>query len=46
MIYWYEQVFYGLVCFFLIQAFKFYFLGNEDILLTLIKYFGKKNDSE
>jgi hypothetical protein len=46
MIYWYEQVAYGLALLFLIHAFKFYFLGNEDIFLTFIKYCRKKNDSE
>ena len=46
MIYWYEQVFYGLILFGLIQIFKFYVLGNEDILLIIIKYFRKKNDSK
>jgi hypothetical protein len=42
MIYWYQQVFYALVVFLLIQFFKFYVLGNEDILLMTIKYFRKK----
>ncbi len=46
MIYWYEQVIYGLIAFALIHIFKFYFLGNEDILLIIIKYFRKKNDSK
>jgi len=42
MICWYEQVFYGLIVFALIQFFKFYVLDNEDIGLILIKYFRKK----
>jgi hypothetical protein len=46
MIYWYEQVFYGIVLFALIEIFKFYVLENEDIGLMLIKYFRKKNDSK
>lgn len=46
MIHWYEQVFYGWVIFGLIQLFKWYILGNEDIFLTCIKYFRKKNDSK
>ena len=42
MIYWYEQVFYGIIVFLLINTFKFYLLGNEDLFLMLIKYLRKK----
>lgn len=44
MIQWYTQVFYALVVFILIQIFKFYFLGNEDFFLIIIRYFRGKND--
>lgn len=46
MIHWYEQVGYALLLLIIIQSFKFHFLGNEDIVLTIIKYFRKKDDSK
>jgi hypothetical protein len=42
MIYWYEQLFYGMVVFALIHVFKFYIFGNEDIALLIYKYFREK----
>lgn len=46
MIYWYQQLFYGIILFILIHIFKFYVLGNQDIALTIYKYFKGKNDTD
>lgn len=42
MIYWYEQVLWGLITAVIIYCIKYYIFDGNDILLSIIDYFNRK----